>query len=79
MTQERYKENMFDIHTQTIEWAGRTLSFETGKVARQADGAVVARYGDTMILATAVGAKKVNPAFDFFPCRFITRKNICCR
>lgn len=58
---------MFDIHTQTIEWAGRTLSFETGKMARQADGAVVARYGDTMILATAVGAKKANPAFDFFP------------
>jgi polyribonucleotide nucleotidyltransferase len=58
---------MFDIHTETIEWAGRTLSFETGKMARQADGAVVARYGDTMILATAVGAKKANPAFDFFP------------
>lgn len=58
---------MFDIHTQTIEWAGRSLSFETGKMARQADGAVVARYGDTMILATAVGAKKVNPDQDFFP------------
>ena len=58
---------MFDIHTETIEWAGRTLTFETGRVARQADGAVVASYGDTMILATAVGAKSMNPDQDFFP------------
>ena len=58
---------MFDIHTETIEWAGRTLTFETGRVARQSDGAVVASYGDTMILATAVGAKSMNPDQDFFP------------
>lgn len=58
---------MFEIHTETIEWAGRTLTFETGRVARQADGAVVASYGDTMILATAVGAKSMNPDQDFFP------------
>ncbi len=58
---------MFDIHTETIEWAGRTLSFETGKMARQADGAVVAKYGDTMILATAVGARTMKSGQDFFP------------
>ena len=58
---------MFEIHREKIEWAGRELSFETGKIARQADGAVVVKYGDTMILATAVGAKTVAPGQDFFP------------
>ena len=42
---------MFDIHREEIEWAGRTLVLETGKMARQADGAVLARYGDTTVLA----------------------------
>ncbi|MGB0823600.1 MAG: hypothetical protein ACPGSK_05665, partial [Alphaproteobacteria bacterium] len=46
---------MFDITRKTIEWGGRTLSLESGRVARQADGAVLARYGDTVVLATAVG------------------------
>ncbi|MGM0421529.1 MAG: polyribonucleotide nucleotidyltransferase [Pseudomonadota bacterium] len=58
---------MFDIHKESIEWAGRTLTFETGKVARQADGAVMATYGDTTLLATAVAAKSMRPDQDFFP------------
>ena len=58
---------MFDKHTETIEWAGRTLTLETGRVARQADGAVVATYGETTVLATAVGIKQVKEGMDFFP------------
>ena len=50
-----------------MEWAGRTLKIETGQVARQADGAVMVSYGDTVLLATAVGAKSVKPGMDFFP------------
>ncbi|QCE32350.1 polyribonucleotide nucleotidyltransferase [Acetobacteraceae bacterium] len=50
-----------------IEWAGRPLVLETGKVARQADGAVVASYGGTVVLCTVVGAKSVRPGQDFFP------------
>ena len=58
---------MFDITRKTIEWGGRTLSLESGRVARQADGAVLARYGDTVVLATAVGARKPKDGIDFFP------------
>jgi polyribonucleotide nucleotidyltransferase len=50
-----------------LDWAGKTLILETGKVARQADGAVVASYGDTVVLATVVGAKSPKPGIDFFP------------
>ncbi len=50
-----------------MQWGGRTLTLETGRVARQADGAVLATYGETTVLATVVGAKEANPAFDFFP------------
>jgi polyribonucleotide nucleotidyltransferase len=50
-----------------LDWAGKTLILETGKVARQADGAVVASYGDTVVLATVVGAKAAKPGIDFFP------------
>ena len=46
---------MFNIHREEIEWGGRKLVLETGKVARQADGAVMATYGETVVLATAVG------------------------
>ena len=45
---------MFNVHTVEIEWAGRTLKLETGKIARQADGAVLATYGETVFLATVV-------------------------
>ena len=58
---------MFEITRKTIEWGGRTLSLEAGRVARQADGAVLARYGDTVVLATAVGARKPKEGIDFFP------------
>ena len=58
---------MFNITKKSIEWGGRTLTLETGRMARQADGAVLATYGDTTVLATVVGAKQANPAFDFFP------------
>jgi len=59
---------MFDKYfRKELEWAGKTLILETGKVARQADGAVVASYGDTVVLATVVGAKAAKPGQDFFP------------
>ena len=58
---------MFNITKKSMQWAGRTLTLETGRIARQADGAVLATYGETSVLATVVGAKEANPAFDFFP------------
>ncbi len=59
---------MFDkFFRKELDWAGKTLILETGKVARQADGAVVASYGDTVVLATVVGAKAAKPGQDFFP------------
>ncbi|KGF69277.1 polynucleotide phosphorylase/polyadenylase [Hoeflea sp. BAL378] len=58
---------MFDTHKVEIEWGGRPLILETGKVARQADGAVVATYGETVVLATVVSAKSPKPGQDFFP------------
>ena len=58
---------MFDVHKVEIEWGGRTLSLETGKIARQADGAVLARYGDTVVLCTAVYQREPKPGVDFFP------------
>lgn len=59
---------MFDKYfRKELEWGGKTLILETGKVARQADGAVVASYGDSVVLATVVGAKTAKPGQDFFP------------
>ncbi|HEY8161431.1 MAG: polyribonucleotide nucleotidyltransferase [Methylocystis sp.] len=58
---------MFQVHREEIEWAGRTLTLETGKIARQADGAVLATYGETTVLATIVAAKAPKPGQDFFP------------
>jgi len=58
---------MFDIHRVEVEWGGRPLTLETGKVARQADGAVLATYGETKVLATVVAAKEPKPGQDFFP------------
>jgi len=58
---------MFDIHREVIEWGGRTLVLETGKIARQADGAVLATYGETTVLATVVAMKEPKPGQDFFP------------
>src|SRR6201995_1022240 len=58
---------MFNIHKVQLDWGGRPLKLETGKVARQADGAVVATYGETTVLATVVAAKAPNPGIDFLP------------
>ena len=58
---------MFDIQRVEIEWGGRPLVLETGKVARQADGAVMATYGETTVLATVVSEKQPKAGFDFFP------------
>jgi polyribonucleotide nucleotidyltransferase len=58
---------MFDVYRKEIEWGGRTLTLETGKIARQADGAVLARYGDTAVLCSVVAAKSTRPGIDFFP------------
>ena len=58
---------MFDKQTVSLEWAGRTLTIETGRIARQADGAVLVTYGDTTVLATAVYAREAKPGQDFFP------------
>ncbi len=58
---------MFNITRKSIELAGRTLTLESGRVARQADGAVLATYGDTTVLATAVAQRKAKPGQDFFP------------
>ncbi|HET6183114.1 MAG TPA: polyribonucleotide nucleotidyltransferase [Acetobacteraceae bacterium] len=58
---------MFNYYRKELDWGGRKLILETGKIARQADGAVLARYGDTIVLCTAVGAKTAKPGQDFFP------------
>ena len=58
---------MFDIKRKSIEWGGRKLTLETGRIARQADGAVLATYGETSVLATVVAAKAPKPGLDFFP------------
>jgi polyribonucleotide nucleotidyltransferase len=58
---------MFDIKRVTIDWAGRPLTLETGRMARQADGAVLATYGETSVLAAVVYARKAKEGQDFFP------------
>ena len=58
---------MFDIYKKEITWGGRPLSIETGKIARQAGGAVVVTYGETIVLATVVADKNPKPDLDFFP------------
>ena len=58
---------MFAVHRKEIEWGGRTLTMETGKIARQADGAVLVSYGGTTVLCTAVAQKTPRTGIDFFP------------
>ena len=58
---------MFDINRVELDWGGRTLTLETGKVARQADGAVIASYGESTVIATVVSAKEPKPGIDFLP------------
>jgi polyribonucleotide nucleotidyltransferase len=58
---------MFDVKTVSLEWGGQTLTLETGKVARQADGAVIATLGETVVLCAVTAAKSVKEGQDFFP------------
>ena len=58
---------MFKIFKKEIDVNGKKITLETGKIARQADGAIIATCGETVVLATVVGAKKVNPEIDYFP------------
>jgi polyribonucleotide nucleotidyltransferase len=58
---------MFDTKTVSLEWGGKTLTLETGRVARQADGAVLATYGETVVLCAVTAAKSVREGQDFFP------------
>jgi len=58
---------MFKISRQEIEVEGKKIILETGKIARQADGAIIATCGETVVMATVVGEKKVNPEVDYFP------------
>ena len=58
---------MFSVISETINWGGKNLTIETGKIARQADGAVVVKYGDTTVLCTCVYAKKIADDASFFP------------
>ncbi|WP_420723322.1 polyribonucleotide nucleotidyltransferase [Hwanghaeella sp. LZ110] len=58
---------MFTIHKKSMEWCGRTLTLETGRIARQADGAVLATYGETSVLCAVTFAKSEKPGQDFFP------------
>ncbi len=63
----REEKTMFNIHKETFDWGGRELTLETGKIARQADGSVLATYGETVVLATVVGAANPKEGQDFFP------------
>ena len=58
---------MFNYFRKELEWGGRKLVLETGKIARQADGAVMVSYGETIVLCTAVGVRTAKPGQDFFP------------
>jgi polyribonucleotide nucleotidyltransferase len=58
---------MFNIHREELDWGGRKLVLETGKIARQADGAVLASYGESIVIATVVSAKEPKPGIDFLP------------
>ncbi|MBS0640243.1 MAG: polyribonucleotide nucleotidyltransferase [Proteobacteria bacterium] len=58
---------MFNYFRKELDWGGRKLVLETGKIARQADGAVMVSYGETIVLCTAVGVKTSKPGQDFFP------------
>lgn len=62
-----WKIRMFNIHREEIDWGGRPLVIETGKIARQADGAVLVTYGETTVIATVVAAKEPKPGIDFLP------------
>ena len=67
---------MFKIHKEELKVNGKKLTLETGKIARQADGAIIATCGETVVIATVVGAKKLRDGQDFFPLSVNYKKNI---
>ena len=67
---------MFNSVTEEILWGGETLKLETGKIARQADGCVIATKGETRVMAAVTFAKSSKPGQDFFPLKFTTKKDI---
>ncbi|MEL7082587.1 MAG: polyribonucleotide nucleotidyltransferase [Pseudomonadota bacterium] len=58
---------MFNVTTKSMQWGEETLTLETGKVARQADGSVIATLGETSVMANVTFARAVKPGQDFFP------------
>ena len=58
---------MFNVIKKSIQWGGETLTLETGKVARQADGTVIATLGETSVMANVTFARQAKPGQDFFP------------
>ena len=58
---------MFKQYKEEIDFGGKKLVLETGKIARQADGAIIATWGETVVIATVVGSKKADPETDYFP------------
>jgi polyribonucleotide nucleotidyltransferase len=58
---------MFNVQRKEVLWGGRKLILEAGRIARQADGAVLATYGETVVLCTAVAQRSIKPGIDFFP------------
>ena len=66
---------MFEVYRKEVKFGGKKLTFETGKVARQADGAVVVTYGGTTVLCTATAAKN-NSEADFFLLQLIIKKKL---
>ena len=69
---------MFDINKIEINWAGKKLTIETGKIARQADASVLVTYGGTTVMANVVASEKQNPDMDFFSINSkLSRKILC--
>ena len=66
---------MFKIHKEEIELDGKKIILETGKIARQADGAIIATCGETVVISTVVGAKRLILTQTIFHCRLIIKKN----
>jgi polyribonucleotide nucleotidyltransferase len=62
-----FGETMFNITRKSIEWGGRTLTLETGRIARQATGSVLVTYGETSVLCAVTAAKQAKADIDFFP------------
>ena len=67
---------MFDVTKKSIEWGEETLTLETGKVARQADGTVIATLGETSVMANVTFARAMKEGQDFFPLTVHYQRNI---